>query len=393
MEKKSKILVVLTRFPYPTDKGDKLRAYYQIRELSKKFDIHLLCVADEQVTSSGLDELKKFCSNVEFFHLSKIRTLFSLFTALFSRLPFQTHYFYHKKLKTRIAQLIDTEDVSLVYVQLVRSMLNIPFGKNTKYYLDYMDAFSLGMSKREKRTNYPFKLIVKLEKKRLETIEQAIAYHFHGTSIITKQDAKALEGHVPSVIDIVPNGIDNAFSRDENAIKKDIDVVFVGNMGYYPNIVASKVIVEEILPNLSAQIKTYLVGTNPSAEVLKLQQENVTVTGRVEEVQPYLDRSKIFVAPMYTGQGMQNKILEAMSMGLPVLTTPLAAEAFKELKNSGITVCEAVEEFTKTIESLLEDDELREELGRKSVKYIENYYRWDTATATLVKKFEKLIES
>lgn len=375
------------------DKGDKLRAYYQIRELSKKFDVHLLCVADELVAESSVKELKKFCSDVEFFSLSKIRTTFSLFLALFSKLPFQTHYFYSEKLKDRISKLIDEGNVELVYVQLIRSMLNIPFGKNTKYYLDYMDAFSLGMSKREKRTKLPFKIIVTLEKKRLEIIERAIAYHFHGASIITGQDAQALEGHVPSVIDIVPNGIDEAFSHNEEAVKKDIELVFVGNMGYYPNVVASKVIVEEILPALDKNIKTYLVGTNPTSDVLKLQKDNVIVTGRVEEVQPYLDRSKIFVAPMYTGQGMQNKILEAMSMGLPVLTTPLAAEAFKELSSSGITVCETVSDFSQTINSLLSDDELRNELGRKSVKYIENYYRWDTATSTLLNKFQELIES
>ncbi len=388
--------MVMTRFPYPTDKGDKLRAYYQVQELSKKFNVYLLSTVSSKVSKKDIAELKKYCQLVEVFSLSAFQVYFSLLRAVFSSLPFQSYYFFNKRLKKRLGNLIEEKNIELVYVQLIRSFLNIPFGYNCKYYLDYMDAFSLGMKKRAEHTKFPLKLIVKAEQKRLEYLERKVAYYFHGTSIITEQDAKVLEGFVPTEIDVVPNGIDERFSISEEPVNKDIDIVFVGNMGYFPNVLACKYLGKEIVPVLQneiAKLSTYLVGTDPAPQVKALQSKNIKVTGRVAEVQPYLCRSKVFVAPMYAGQGMQNKILEAMSMGLPVLTTPLAASAFKDLDSSGIIVCKKIEDFIIQIKILLNDAELRKELGEKSISYVESYYRWNTATASLLDKFERLIES
>ncbi len=389
---KNHIAVVLSRFPYPLDKGDKLRAYHQIKKLSDTYDIHLFCTSDEAVTEESRGELLKYCSSVKVYRLNKIQILLSLIQGIFSKLPFQTHYFKVPVLRKELAQAIKDNKITVCYVQLLRLHLNIPYGMNCKYYLDYMDAFSLGMIKRADRTRFPFNLLVKSEVRRLQRLENRVSYYYHGASIISKRDASALEGQLPYEIDIVPNGIDSSFSPDPTC-EKDIDIVFVGNMGYYPNIRAVEYIAKEVMPAIwkkESGTKLYIVGTDPADSVRELQSERIVVTGRVESVTEYLNRSKLFLAPMFAGQGMQNKILEAMACEVPVVTTSLAAGAFDGVSDSGIQIGDNAIEIASKVLKLLEGESFRKELGLQGRKFIENGYRWEDSMMSLSKKFEEL---
>lgn len=392
---KPKILVVLSRFPFPIDKGDKLRAYFQIKELSTRFEIHLLTVSDVPVLESEKHELSKYCKSVEIINLSRSQVVWSLIRGVFSKLPFQSHYFRSLKMRRRIASVIEDEDIQICYVQLLRMHLNIPMNSSCKYYMDYMDAFSLGMEKRLLKTKFPFNLIVQSEVSRLKYLESIIAYYYHGCSIISKRDAEAIEDFLPYKIDVVPNGIDESYFLD-SGVEKEYELVFVGNMGYYPNIRAAKFIVEEILPlvhSLKPGVNLTLVGTNPAEDVLALEGKYVNVTGRVDSVLDYLHKSKIFVAPMFAGQGMQNKLLEAMAAKVPVVTTPHAAEAFQNSNHSGISACYTPEEFAQRIVFLLENEEEAKVQSLKAQEYVRKHYLWSENCKVLTNRFQELIES
>jgi glycosyltransferase involved in cell wall biosynthesis len=374
------------------DKGDKLRAYHQIKQLSGIHNIHLFCTSDEAVTEESRDELLKYCSSVKVYRLNKIQILLSLIQGVFSKLPFQTHYFKVPVLRRELAQIIQEKNITVCYVQLLRLHLNIPYGMTCKYYLDYMDAFSLGMIKRADRTSFPFNLLVKSEVRRLQRLENRVSYYYHGASIISRRDASALEGQLPYEIDIVPNGIDSSFCPSPST-EKDIDIVFVGNMGYYPNIRAVEYIVQEVMPTVwkkEPKAKFYIVGTDPAESVNELQNDRVIVTGRVPSVTEYLNRSKLFLAPMFAGQGMQNKILEAMACEVPVVTTSLAAGAFEGVDESGIQIGDNAIEIASNVLKLLERESFRKELGLQGRKFIENGYRWEDSMMSLSKKFEEL---
>ena len=121
LSKKPVLAVVLSRFPFPLEKGDKLRAYYQIKDLSKRFDIDLICISDIKVSEENQKKLEGFCKNIHVFQLKKMGILWSLFTALFSKKPFQVHYFYQQWIHRKINEIILTSKPEHIYCQLIRS--------------------------------------------------------------------------------------------------------------------------------------------------------------------------------------------------------------------------------------------------------------------------------
>lgn len=369
-----------------------MRAYHQIKELSSIYSVHLFCTSDEVVDDGARMELLNYCDSVEVFKLNKVQILLSLIQGLFSKLPFQTHYFKVPALRKKLATVILEKNIEICYVQLLRLHLNIPYGMGCKYYLDYMDAFSLGMIKRGERTGFPLNILINSEVRRLQRLENRVAYYYHGASIISGRDAMALEGKLPYEVDIVPNGIDASFKPDHSS-NLDIDVVFVGNMGYYPNIRAVEYIVSEVMPSVWKKLpeaKFYIVGTDPAEVVKDLKSERVVVTGRVDSVVEYLNRSKVFLAPMFAGQGMQNKILEAMACEVPVVTTSLAAGAFDRVEDSGIQVADNAIEIASKVLKLLETESFRKEFGLQGREFIESGYRWSDSMVSLSQKFEEL---
>ena len=152
-------------------------------------------------------------------------------------------------------------------------------------------------------------------------------YRYLPSVVTSEKDKKALESY--EIIKVIANGVDtNGFKfLSESSIKKTIDLIFVGNMGYYPNIQAMEFFIQKIYPRVKKfqkDIKVYIVGTNPKRVIKSMaNNENVFVTGFVDDVKKYLYRSKIFIAPVQSGSGIQNKILEAMSCGVPVITTSI----------------------------------------------------------------------
>ncbi len=395
MSRKLNILVALSRFPYPTNKGDKLRAYYQIKEMSRNYNIFLVCLTDKAVSDKDIEHMSQLCQEVLVFRQNMVLRLFNLFRALFNDMPFQTNLFRSRPMYEHIGKWLKEKNIDVCYVQLVRLFINIPFEQEKVFYLDYMDAFSLGMYKRAKNSLFPFNQIVKIEASRLERFEKFVGPYFDGLSIITRQDAKNLETHLKQTIDIVPNGISKRFFREDTVEKKEFDIIFLGNMGYYPNIEASKYLVKEVLPQLEKyglDVKICLVGINPSSEVKKLQSDRVVVTGFVDDVTDYLQRSRLFVAPLFNGQGLQNKILEAMAAGLPVITTTLAYSAFENRAQSGIIEANDVKEFSFHIEKLIKDKRLRKALGEKGKNFVHTNYDWPSSVLLLTQRFEALVK-
>lgn len=393
MKSKSNIIVALSRVPYPSDKGDKLRAYYQLLELVNKYNVYLVCLTDSDVDESSVVHLKSFCTEVHIIKLGLATRLLNLLFGLINTVPFQTNYFRSKKMEALIAGLSKNKAIELCYVQLIRLHKNLPFIGPTKYYLDYMDAFSLGMKKRAKKSGFFKRYLVDLEATRLEHFEPAIAPYYDGYSIITEKDSKAFSELVPLPIDVIPNGITNDFLK-VNPVEGVYDVVFLGNMGYFPNVEAAKYLVGNILPILQESIpnaKVCLVGTNPAPEVRKLESEHVVVTGFVEDVSEYLAKSKVFVAPLFTGQGLQNKLLESLAVGIPVITTPLAYAAFECPENSGMLMADCPEDFAKFAVDLIQNKAERTRLGDIGQVFVKTSYDWAKSTEKLIERFEEII--
>lgn len=384
-----KLFVMLSRVPYPLDKGDKLRAYHQLRQLSVNHEIYLCCLSDKKVHPKAIQELSEFCKSVEIVQLSKIGILWRLFLALFSQKPFQRWYFYSKKAQRIVNKIIEEVKPDHIYCQLIRAADYVKNYHSIPKTLDYMDAFSKGVERRIESAGV-LKPVFKVEYKRLVRFEHLLFEYFEGKTIISEADRDWIMHPKRKEIKVVPNGIDTSYFTPTDQ-QPTYDMVFVGNMSYPPNVEAAKVLVNEILPEVEKKkngVKLLLAGATPSKQVLALAKSNVTITGWVEDIRTAYADGKVFVAPLKIGTGLQNKLLEAMAMEKACVTTTLVNGALKANPENEARICDSNQEFVNAILELLEQKEMRNDLGVNARKFVVSNYSWSFS----VKLLEEIIE-
>lgn len=380
-----KLVIITSRFPYPLEKGDKLRAYYQIKELSKSFDIHLISITESTISLADYNELKRYCKEIKLYRINFLTKWLNVFFNLFSNLPFQVSYFYTKTIKRNIHRYLHHVQPDHIYCQLIRVAEYVKNYHNCPKTLDYMDALSKGIERRIESTSFWKKPAFRSEHKRLVEYESIIFDYFEHHVMISEQDSRHIFHRNKDAIQIIPNGVDQRFFIKNDSEKK-YDLVFTGNMSYAPNIAASNFLVNDILPLLPHSNQLLLSGANPTREVEQLASNRVKVTGWVEDIRESYASGKIFAAPMFIGTGLQNKLLEAMAMGLPCITTPLANNALKAIPNESILIANNAEEFAKWIIQLNTDQALYEKLANNGRNFVKANYNWESTT----KKLEKL---
>jgi len=373
-----RITFLLSRFPWPLDKGDKLRAYYQIRQLSINHDIELIALTDENIPQKTIDELKKYCTSVQVYKLSALSKGINILKAFFSGKPFQVGYFYNSQINSKIKSHLNNHPADVIFCQLVRMA---EYGKDIDSFriLDYQDALSTGLKRRVSSAGIFFKLILKTEYKRLQKYENQIFDKFNQRLIITKTDRDLIPHPQKEKIVVLPNGVDTThfYPREKT---KEYDIIFAGNMNYPPNINAAEFLSNEIMPlvwKVLPDAKLILAGANPSPEVRNLKNDKVHITGWVEDIADAYASAKVFVAPMRIGTGLQNKLLEAMAMKLPTVTTPLANEALGAINNQDILVGNSNNEISEILINLLTNNSLYDKISQSGYDFVKDNYSLD----------------
>jgi sugar transferase (PEP-CTERM/EpsH1 system associated) len=374
-----KIFVLLSRIPYPLEKGDKLRAYHQLLHLSKENEIILCCLNDGIENSEARIKLEQVCKEVHFIHLSKFQIGLNLFKGLFNKLPFQVNYFYHANAQKLINNIITQSKPDRIYCQLIRTTEYVKHFTNIPKTLDYMDVFSKGIERRINSSNFILKPFFKKEYKRLVNYEKDIFDFFERKIIISNQDRNFIQHPQKQDIKIIANGVDVEFFKPRENINKTYEIVFTGNMNYPPNIDAAVYLSEKILPKLHHHIpsaKLLIAGSYPSLEVLAQRSDYVHVSGWVDDIRDCYASSKIFIAPMQIGTGLQNKLLEAMSMKLPCITSPLANNALVAINGKQILLAENIDQYVNHILTLLNYPDKAKEIAENGFKFVHQNYLW-----------------
>lgn len=384
MDGKKKLVIVLSRFPFPLEKGDKLRSYYQIKELSRNYSIHLIALSDAPVEGNSIRELKKYCDSVSVHQLSKISILFNTFIALIGKKPIQVGYFFNYAIYKKITASLNAIRPDHILSQLIRTTEYTKNYHHCPKTLDYMDALSKGMERRIERAPWYKKWFFKTEYRRLLIYERVMFDYFDKKTIISEQDKRYIFHPEREKIICVPNGIDEHFLEPVLSEKK-YNFAFVGNMNYPPNVEAVLFIINEILPSFPNG-KLLVAGATPHPKLIKAAKENpnVTISGWVDDIRTAYASAEIFFAPMKTGTGMQNKLLEAMALGLPCVTTSLANNAIGAIHNESIIVCDTNEQMIQHLKGLMQNTEWREEIGSAGKQFVRERYSWEKATQHLI---------
>lgn len=376
-----RLFFLLPRVPYPTEKGDKLRAFHQIKQLSKNHEIILCALNDGFMHDEAITVLKKYVKAVHVIPISKITILFNLFKTLFSDKPLQVGYFYNLKSARQVNKLIEQYKPDHIFCQLIRVaeyVKNIPIPKT----LDYQDVFSKGVERRLATSSFYLKPFLRIEYNRLLKYERSCFDAFNNKIIISEPDRDLIPHPEREKILVVANGVDTEFFKPILREKK-FDLVFTGNMGYPPNIKSAEFLVNEILPrvlSVKPAIRLLIAGANPHLRVQVLKSENVEVSGWVPDMRECYAKARIFIAPMQIGTGLQNKILEAMAMNIPCITSPLAFQALKAEEGEDILVARTPEEYADHILMLLSNPEKAGQIARNGHEFVLQNFNWEKET-------------
>ncbi len=383
---KRKIFIILSRIPYPLEKGDKLRAFYQVRELAKLHELIICAISDIPPHPDARKILQEFSNDVYFFRISKAGIMLRLLKAAFSKKPFQVAYFHHHGIQRKIESLIQTHHPDHVFCQLIRTAeyaRNLGIDKT----IDYQDVFSAGLKRRVSVSPWYKRPLLLTEYKRVSTYEGEVFEFFDKKTIISIPDRDNIQHPLRHEIVVIPNGVDTSFFKPVEREKK-YDVVFTGNMAYPPNVNGAEYLVKQIMPLVwqkNPGIRVVIAGANPSSAIRSLASSSVTVTGWVDDIREYYASSRVFVAPMQIGTGLQNKVLEAMAMQLPCITSPLANEALMAKEGTEILIGRNAGEYAEQILSLLSDSQTMEQLSRNGYRFVLQSFNWESTTAQLEK--------
>ena len=397
-----KILVVLPRFPYPLEKGDKLRAYHQIVELSKHHEIHLFAVSHTKVTPEQRAALEPYCKSIAVVTPTRFTAWFNVVRNYFRSKSLQMGYWDSARARRTVRQLAQQIQPDVVYNQMVRTVpfvARLPFPK----VMDFQDSLSLNTERRMEQSKGLWRSVLHYEFKMLRSTEYNAFKIFDALTIISEVDSEAIPHKKNGEILLVPNGVDfDYFSRHQDieslslGDSKTFSLVFCGNLSYAPNVDAARYLVREVMPLVwqkRSSTTLLLAGASPKASVRELASDRVTVIPTLPDIRSAYSAASIFVAPMRIGSGLQNKLLEAMSMQLPCVTTSLANAALRATPGTHLLLGDTPEALADNILQLLTDNELATRLASEGNAFVRQHYSWPAAVQPLENIFNGLVVS
>lgn len=446
-----KILFLAHRIPYPPNKGDKIRSFHEIKHLSAKHEIHVCCLADRPEDARYGKNLEEYCASVHVVAINPRAARLKSAISLFSTAALSVPYFYSRKLQARVNDLLKTHDFDCILCfsspmaeYVFRSQRGAelmgqcsPFAcdlsraaalrrrlrlkqksknggqttdngqRTTKLIMDFVDVDSDKWLQYARFKRWPLSWLYRVEGQRLAKYEQKISEQFNYSIVVSRKEAALFGSRCGRVLSatVVGNGVDCDYFSPQIAdhdtaakaalLKEGRSrlLLFTGAMDYYPNIDGVCWFCHEVFPLVRAQCPDAMftiAGGNPHQEVRRLQtHEGVRVTGFVEDIRHYYHAADICVTPLRLARGVQNKVLEAMAMAKPVVTTSAAVQGIENFPNADVWVSDDPAHFAALIVELLNDTTMRVRLGQKNREWVMENYQWSQH----MQKLEELIVS
>ena len=398
------ILYLAHRIPYPPNKGDKIRSFNEVKFLAASHTVDLVCLADDPVDLQYKEALQKFCRKVFVCPISTTWSKIRGLAGLFAGRSISSAYFYRKRVQAILNQWLERDHYDAIVCfsspmaeYIFQSKLLAGEGNNpnrTKLIMDFCDIDSDKWLQYSQGANLPMKQIYCAENERLQTYEEKIYRTFDSSIVASDLEKKVFLKICPQAEDVIVilNGVDAAyFSPDsiESAsdLKNGPNLVFTGAMDYHANVDGVCWFCEEIFPRLNKEFPNLnfdIVGRHPAPAVKKLDTiPGVHVIGDVVDIRPWYQKADVYVVPLRLGRGVQNKVLEAMAMGRPVVATSKANSGIVAKHDEHLMLADTSDTFATTVKNLLQNDEKRKVLGRNARNFVQAEFDWNTNMAKL----------
>ncbi len=387
-----RVLFLAHRIPFPPDKGDKIRSYHELEHMASRHEVTLATLIDDAADRPHVERLRSMVRELLVEELPRRRARPRALLGLVSGRPLSLEHFRDRRLERAVASRIDAGrfDVALVFSSSMVPYVGLP--PRLPAVLDLVDLDSRKWSQVAERARAPLRALFRLEARRLGRFEARCGRHFSRTIVCTNAEAEEArelldDSAAAERIEVVLNGIDGEAFPFEEPRAREPGVVFTGAMDYIANADAVRYFLDEIWGTVKLEVPeaTFtIVGRNPGRDVRALASSpGVRVTGAVPDVRPYLKRASVAVAPMRIAQGIQNKIIEALASGIPVVATPKAARGIENDVLRAIAVEEAPSRFAGAVIDFLRDPERRVNVARLARQLVVSRYNWPLSMSRL----------
>ena len=389
-----RILCLTSRLPYPPNRGDRLRVFHFIEHFSHEHELSLVSFIADESERDHLIALRAFAQDVRVLSMSPGRSALNVALNIWRREPLQALYYRLGAMQRLVDEMIATADFDAIYVHLFRMAPYVAHHPQLYRIVDLTDVISKEIDLSLRYRSTASRLVYLLERRRVARYERWVAQTFQETWLISDADRQVLAHSCPEAnIRVMPNGVDlQLFHPTEQRCLPD-SLIFVGHLRVLHNIDAATFLVQDVLPLVRKEIPSCtlaIVGADPAPQIKQLGQfPGVTVTGFVPDLNEYLNNAAVFVAPLRFAAGIQNKVLEALAAGRPVVTTSLVNNGLGAQAGRHILVADDAPATAQQIVRLLTNPQLRDELGRAGRRFVEERYSW----AHAVKRIRNIEES
>lgn len=362
---KPNLIFIAHRIPYPPDKGEKIRGLNLLRHLSKSYRIHLGCLVDDPADMQHVETLREWCVDVAAFPIDKRRQKLLALAKFRPGRPLMLDYYSHAGLQRWVRDSMARQSMDIVYVYSVAMAPYVGELRAPGLILDAQDIDSEKWTTYAGQATWPMRAVWSREGRTLLAYERKAAMQCSQTLFVSQQECDRFIELAPETagrVHPVENGVDLERFDGDQAFENLFEtagphLVFTGNMDYWPNADAVRWFVADVLPLLLQRrpgIQFHIVGANPGPDVVQLADTaGVHVTGRVPDVRPYLAHADVCVVPLRIARGIQNKVLEAMAMGRPVVASREAFEGVRAIAGRDLLVADGAAETAGRIGDVL----------------------------------------
>lgn len=381
---------------FPTTGGDRIRMSQQLEMLCDNYDVDIVYLCRDASTPSVRDFNPKISGEWRF-PIGTVQTYLQASRTLFNDLPEAVNHFHNSRMQLFIDSILPNYDLALAAsvgsaVYLLRQHERAP---HTRRLLDITDSLTMNYENAAECSKGLKKIFFSREAERMRRFEKLCRRDFDRIAYISERDRQFLSEEIDKTMIVgnwvdIPERTNKPVSTASKSGKENV-IVFVGKMDYEPNITATDFFARKVMPLLrtgGCDVRFRIVGAKPTKEVRALEKiEGVEVTGFVESLLPYWQDATLVVAPMLSGSGIQNKVLQAMSNGCCVVTTPIGSEGIESLADGYVLADPKPEIFAETILHLLSNPDKRIQTGNAARLLVDsNLSRQHIAT-----QFERFI--
>jgi polysaccharide biosynthesis protein PslH len=390
-----RFLFICHRFPFPPKRGGKIRPFNIIQHLNARgHEVHVASLVRGDVEREEATGLEKYCASAFHAQVSTAPQVLRMVTRLASLEPSSMGYFHSPTLKRYIDGLLASKSFDRIFVHCSSVAQYAERTQGIPKHLDFGDMDSQKWLEYSNYKPFPLSLGYLLEGKKLMAAERRLSKLFDQSSATTRGELETLQELNPAVNgDWFPNGVDEKFFKPSAAYDPH-HISFIGRMDYFPNQQGVIRFVEEVFPKIRSknpQARFSIVGAEPPAFIQSLSKhEGVVVTGTVPDVRPYVTSSAINVAPLAIARGTQNKILEAMAMGVPVLSSVAAAKGVDAIAGEHLEVSDAPDEIAEKCLAIMSDPTRRKSLGDRGRDRVLSHHSWPASMQKLDKILQRL---